>query len=127
MDILYISQTAESELAQYCENNLIAEVKADFTKNAIIITKDNNSRPSRWWVVTDYINDETIEFRKKISVILSFAAIGGFVQIGERMEQGDVNVLNMLRDSDKISEEDFDFFIEAFYNFSQGNGVRFTI
>lgn len=127
MDILYISQTAESELAQYCENNLIAEVKADFTKNAIIITKDNNSRPSRWWGVTDYINDETIEFRKKISVILSFAAIGGFVQIGERMEQGDVNVLNMLRDSDKISEEDFDFFIEAFYNFSQGNGVRFTI
>lgn len=70
---------------------------------------------------------QLLSSEKKISVILSFAAIGGFVQIGERMEQGDVNVLNMLRDSDKISEEDFDFFIEAFYNFSQGNGVRFTV
>ena len=127
MDILYISPTVASELGHYCESSLLIEVMEHFAKNAIIITKDNNSRPSRWWVVTDYINDETIEFRKKISVILSFAAIGGFVQIGERMEQGDVNVLNMLRDSDKISEEDFDFFIEAFYNFSQGNGVRFTI
>ena len=48
------------------------------------------------------------------------------MQIGERIEQGDVNVLNMLRDSDNISEEDYDFFIEAFYNFSQGNGVKFT-
>lgn len=39
---------------------------------------------------------------------------------------GDVEVLNMLRDTKNISDEDFDYFIDAFYNFSNGNGVKFT-
>lgn len=127
MDILYISPSTSQELTRYCDDNLIAEVTGHFAKNAKVMEKDNNTHPSRWWVVTDYITDETTEFRKKASVILSFAAIGGFVQIGDRIEQGDVNVLNMLRDTKNISDEDFDFFVDAFYNFSHGNGVKFTV
>ena len=127
MDILYLSEKASIELTQYCENDLILKVLEHFAMKAKIIPQDNGSRPSRWWIITDYLNDNTIDYRKKIAVILSFAAIGGFVQIGERIEHGDVNVLNMLRDIKKISETDFDYFITAFYNFSQGNGVKFSI
>lgn len=126
MDILYISPKVARELTNYCESNLLLEVTEHFSQNAKVIEKDNNSHPSRWWVITDYINDESIDYRKKMSVILSFAAIGGFVQIGDRMEQGDINVLNMLRDTNNISEVDFDYFVEAFYNFSHNNGVKFT-
>ena len=126
MDLLYISPRAAHELTNYCVSDLLIEVTEHFVKNAPIIAKDNNSRPSRWWVITDYIKDSTIERRKKLSVILSFAAIGGFVQIGDRMEQGDVNVLNMLRDTNNISEIDFNYFVDAFCNFSHGNGVKFT-
>ena len=127
MDILYISPKAGNDLTKYCESSLLIEVLEHFAKNAIIIAKDNNSHPSRWWVITDYINDETIDLRKKISVILAFAAIGGFVQIGDRIEQGNVNTLNMFRDGQYVSGEDYDFFIETFYNFSRGEGVKFSL
>lgn len=126
MDTLYISPSAEYELTKYCESNLLVEVMEHFAANAVIITRDSDSQPSRWWVITDYIKDNTIDCRKKLSVILSFAAIGGFVQIGDRMAVGDVNVLCMLKETSNISEENFDFFIDAFFNFSQGNGVKFS-
>ena len=127
MDILYITPSAAHELTKYCESELLIKVTEHFAKNAVIIAKDNNSRPSKWWDITDYIKDDSIAYRKKMSVILSFAAIGGFVTIGDMTKMGDVDVLNMLRDTKNISEEDFDYFIEAFYNFSQGNGVKFTL
>ncbi len=127
MDILYITPRAAHQLTAYCESNLLIEVTEHFAKNAVIIAKDNDSRPSKWWNITDYIKDNSIEYRKKMAVILSFAAIGGFVTIGDMTKMGDVEVLNMLRDTKNISEEDFDYFIEAFYNFSHGNGVKFTL
>jgi len=126
MDILYITPSAAHELTNYCESDLLIEVTEHFAKNAVIIAKDNNSRPSKWWDITDYIKDDSIAYRKKMAVILSFAAIGGFVTIGNMTKMGDVEVLNMLRDTKNISDEDFDYFIDAFYNFSKGNGVKFT-
>lgn len=126
MDILYISPQTARELTMYCESDLLIEVMGHFAQNAKVIEKDNETHPSRWWIVTDYISNQTIESRKKLAVILSFARIGGFVQIGERQELGDVNVLCMLRDLHYISDADFDYFVEAFFNFSQGNGVKFS-
>ena len=117
MDILYITPRAAHQLTAYCESNLLIEVTEHFAKNAVIIAKDNDSRPSKWWDITDYIKDDSIAYRNKMAVILSFAAIGGFVTIGNMTKMGDVEVLNMLRDTQNISEEDFDYFIEAFYNF----------
>ena len=126
MDLLYITPSSAHELTNYCESNLLNEVMEDFLKNAEIIVKDNNSNPSRWWIITDYITDDTIPYRKKMSVVLSFAAIGGFITIGDATKIGDVEVLNMLKETNNISEEDYDYFIEAFYNFSQGNGIKFA-
>ena len=126
MDILYITPSAAHELTNYCESDLLIEVTEHFARNALIIAKDNNSRPSKWWNITDYIKDDSIAFRKKMAVILSFAAIGGFVTIEDITRMGDVEVLNMLRDTKNISDEDFDYFINAFYNFSNGNGAKFT-
>ncbi len=127
MDILYITPRAAHQLTAYCESDLLIEVTEHFAKNAVIIAKDNDSKPSKWWNITDYINDDSIGCRKKLAVILSFAAIGGFVTIGDMTKMGDVEVLNMLKDTKNISEDDFDYFIEAFYNFSHGNGVKFTL
>lgn len=126
MDILYITPSAARELTNYCESDLLIEVTEHFAKNAVIIAKDNSSKPSKWWDITNYIKDDSIAYRKKISVILSFAAIGGFITIGNETKMGDVEVLNMLRDTKNISDEDFDFFVDAFYNFSKGIGVKFT-
>ena len=126
MDLLYITPSSAHELTDYCESNLLNEVMEDFLKNAEIIVKDNNSKPSMWWIITDYISDDTIPYRKKMSVVLSFAAIGGFITIGDVTKIGDVEVLNLLKETNNISEEDYDYFIEAFYNFSQGNGIKFA-
>lgn len=126
MDILYISPSAVYELAKYCEINLLVEVMKRFATNAsIIVTENNKNHPTRWWVITDYLKDDTIDCRKKLSVILSFAAIGGYVQIGDKMARGDVDVLFMLKETNNISEEDCEFFVEAFFNISSGMGFKF--
>ena len=127
MDILYISNEVSKKLAQYCDDNLLVKVIEHFAKNGKIVYKDNNGQPSRWWVVTDFIKDGTINQRQKVAVILSFAALDGFVQIEDRMERGNVNTLCMLKETGNISDEDFDFFVDAFFQFSNNNGVKFTI
>lgn len=126
MDILFISPKTGRELTQYCESELLIEVMEHFANNGNIVEKKDSEHPNRWWVITDFISNNTIDNRKKFSVILSFAAIGGFIQVGERKEFGDVNVLNMLKELYYISDNDYDFFVEAFYNFSQGKGVKFS-
>lgn len=126
MDVLYISPKTGTELTRYCESELLIEVMEHFANNGEVIEKNDGETPSRWWIITDYISNYTIDNRKKFSVILSFARIGGVVQIGDRQEVGDVNVLCMLKELYYISDNDFDYFIEAFCNFSQGNGVKFS-
>lgn len=125
MDILYLSPQASHELTQYCESELLLHVLEHFANNGKIVEKKNEEQPSRWWIITDYIYNGTINSRNKIAVILSLAAIGGVIQIYNRQETGDVNVLNMLKEFAYISDEDYDYFIEAFFNFSQGKGVKF--
>ena len=126
MDILYISPKTRTELLQFCESNLLITVLEHFSNNGNIIEKKDYEHPNRWWIITDYISNHTIESRKKLSVILSFAHIGGFVQIGERQEFGDVNVLCILRELHYISDVDFDYFVEAFFNFNRGNGMKLS-
>ena len=125
MDILYLSPQASHELTQYCENELILFVLEHFSINGKIIEKKDDEQPSRWWIITDYITNKTIDYRNKLSVILSLARIGGIIQINNRKEVGDVNVLCMLKELAYISEDDFDYFIDGFFNFSQGKGVKF--
>lgn len=125
MDILYISQQAKKDLEQYCNQELIDFVIDHFGKNDKIIEKKDNEKPSRWWVITDYISDNTIDSRKKLSVILSFGAIGGILQIDNRQCFGDVCVLNMLKELELISDEDFTYFVDAFFKFSKGDGEKF--
>ena len=126
MDILYISPYTKDKLLEVCETKLVEKVIDHFQQvGKIVETEDNFEPSSRSWIITDYVSNDTINSRNKIAVILSFARIGGIVQINNRQELGDVNVLCMLKDY--ISEEDFDYFVEAFYNFSRGNGVKFSL
>lgn len=125
MDILYLSPQASHELTQYCESELLLSVLEHFANNGKIVEMKNEEQPSRWWIITDYITNNTIDYRNKLSVILSLARIGGIIQINNRQEVGDVNVLSMLKELAYISEDDFNYFVEAFFNFSQGKVVKF--
>lgn len=125
MDILYLSPQASHELTQYCESELLLSVLEHFANNGKIVEMKNEEQPSRWWIITDYITNNTIDYRNKLSVILSLARIGGIIQINNRQEVGDVNVLSMLKELAYISEDDYNYFVEAFFNFSQGKVVKF--
>ena len=127
MDILYLSSQTSHEHTRYCEEELILQVLEHFALNAKIIEEQDKKRHSCLWIITDYITDNAINCRNKLSVILSFASNGGTVQINDRQEFGDVNVLCMLKELSYISEEDFDYFVEAFFRFSQGKGVKFSM
>ena len=127
MDILYLSDKAAQELTQYCESSLLKLVIEHFAINGKIIHKKNDEQPSRWWVITDYISNETINSKDKLAVILSLANIGGIIQIHDRQESGYKNVLNMLKEWAYISDNDFDYFEKAFSNISQGKGVKFSL
>lgn len=127
MDVFYLSPKASHALTQYCESELILHVLEDFAINGKIIETQDNEQPSRLWIITVYITNNTINYRNKLAVILSFARYAGTVQINNRQELGDVNVLCMLKELAYISEDDFDYFVEAFFKFSQGKGVKFSL
>ena len=127
MDVLYLSPQTSHELTRYCERGLILKVLEHFALDGKIIEQQDNEKPSRLWIITDYITNNTINCRNKLSVILSFASNGGTVQINCRQEFGDVNVLCMLKELAYISEENFNYFVDAFFKFSQGKGVKFSM
>ena len=126
MDILYISPQSINEITRYCKKELVISVINHFAQNGKIIENKNQTHPNRWWIITDYIKNSTIASRKKLSVILSLAAIGGIIQTGVRQETGDVNVLNMLHKLSYISESDYQYFIDSFYEISQGRDLKFS-
>lgn len=126
MDVLYISPQASKELTTYCESNLVTDVLQHFAEyGKTITTKEGYDKPSRLWIITDYVSNETIDRRKKLAVMLSFAAIGGVVQIQDKEVIGQTNLICMLKELCYISEDEFDYFVDAFFNFSNGNGVKF--
>lgn len=127
MDILYISQQAKKALGQYCDEELLNFVITHFVGNGNLIEMQDHNPTSCRWIITDYITNHTIDSRNKLSVILSMAATGVTIQIGDRQEFGDVNVLYMLKELYYITDEDFDYFVEAFCNFSRGEGVKFLM
>lgn len=132
MDTLFISNKTRKRLLKYCSEALITEVLEDFAKKGEIVVNDTFEKPVRgfltadYWVITDYIKDDTIEYRKKVAVILSFAATGAFIHLGDESALCDVNTLLMLKETGNISEEDFDYFVEAFFNFAMDEGVKFV-
>jgi hypothetical protein len=90
----------------------------------IIIKKDG---PSRWWIITDYIKNTSIEKFQKLAVILSFSAVAGIVQIGEFQSCGDTSILLLLKKLNLINEEESNMFAEFFYNIRQGKDVKFMV
>ena len=127
MDILYLTNQTKEELLKYCEQSLIDYVFNDFSLTGKIINNSDGEKTSRWWIITDYVTTNRIEAGKKFAVILSLAAIAGFVQIGDRCEHGNVNVICMFQQLGFISEEDFDYFTEHFFNYSQGKQEKFSL
>lgn len=127
MDTLFISPKTEQELSKYCESNLLITVFDYFKNKGKVISKNDNETPSRWWIITDFLNNKGINNRNKYAVILSMGAIGGVIQIGEQQLTGDVKILCFLKEHNYIEAEDFEYFIDAFYLFSKGQGLKFNL
>lgn len=126
-DILYISNEIKECLLEYCTEDLLNFVFEDFGRNHEIVERDERP-PMATWVIDNYINEHPINDRKKIlAVILSFAAIHGVVQLRGNNYQGDAVLLSALRDNGLISEEEEEFFIASFFDFSQGRNIKFTL
>lgn len=74
MDTLFISNETQKSLLEYCSEELITEVLGHFAKKGEIVVNDTFEKPIRgfltadYWVITDYIKDDTIEYRKKATV-----------------------------------------------------------
>ena len=126
-EILYISTSQIKSVLDYCEIDLLLQILEDFHKEHPIVFRESRP-PLATWVISAYIDRIPIEERRNfLSVLLSFAAVNGIIQYKEVNYQGDVNLLKALSDNGDISNSDFEYFNQAFYNFSQGKGERFKL
>jgi hypothetical protein len=129
MDILYISSKAREYLLQYCDEELVNYVFADFQKIGKIVDKEEGDEPYRLWIITDYIKRNDIDVRKKLAVILSMAS-SGFVQVGETKVFGGVPLMLLLHKLGYLSDEDDFYFSDYFANHSiqvHGLDEKFTM
>jgi len=127
-DILYITEKTKNELLQYCEEDLVNSVFEDFSRNRKIIVKKKDETPSRYWIITNYINANTkISKKCKLAVILSMSAIGGFIQIGEERVIGWENALHLMKKMSLVDDSEMGYFIGAFSKLTQGQRVIFTL
>lgn len=128
MDILYITTETKQQMLKYCEQELIDFVFDDFIEQGgKIITKEDNQLPSRWWIITDYINSTSIEKMQKLAVVLSFSAVAVVIQIEYYKSYGDVAILQLLTNLNIINEKESEIFTKFFYNIRQGNKCKFSI
>ena len=126
-DILYITEQTIKDLYKLCEINLVSSVLNHFHQNGGIIIKKDNEKPSRFWDITNYITNNVLKERHKLSVILSFAYIGGFIQINEQKALGYENVLRMLKEMFYLSDEEHEYFLDKYSSLKRGEKVKFTL
>lgn len=127
-DALYVTEKEKECMLKYCEIDLIENVIEQFSHFGEIVVREEGERPSRFWVVSYFINNHTFIDRQKLAVILSFAAANaGIVQINEHFAMGDMPVLFMLKKLNLITEDDYYYFVDSFFFLSQGNGVKFKL
>ena len=56
-------------MCEYCSQELIDWVFNDFiNQGGKIIYEENGKKPSRWWIITDYVNNTTIDKIKKLAL-----------------------------------------------------------
>jgi len=127
-DILYITEQTKNELLQYCEEELVDSVFENFSRNGKIIYKKKDETPSRYWIITNYINANTkISKKCKLAVILSMSAIGGVIQIGEERVTSWEKVLQFMKNMNLIDASELGYFFDAFSKLTQDRGVIFTL
>lgn len=105
MDVLYITQEVEDRIKEFCSDELVAYVFNDFKKNAAIIRQNDTQKPSKIWVVSDYINNHSINIIPKMNVILSFIESGGIIQIDGISYFDTSNPLAIVRQRKLINDE----------------------
>ena len=69
----------------------------DFSKYAVIVKKEENHHPSRIWVISDYIRNNSIDIINKMNVVLSFIHSGGIIKIDENTYLDSSNPLSVVK------------------------------
>ncbi len=126
-DILYITEFTIRKMYELCDVDLVKKTLCHFHQVGEIVIKNDNEKPSKWWIITNYITNNTIEERHLLSVILSFAHVGGYIQINERIELGYEKVLEMLKGMYYISDYEYDYFLEIYSKLKNGEKIKFTL
>lgn len=119
--VLNITKDHLSDIEEYCEKTLIEEIFEDFSKIGKIIVSEQLELSKRVWDISHYVIPNTLCDRRKLAVILSYAGLGT-IKFENWENWGDTNVIIKLHNLGCISDEDFDYFCEKFYNFSTQSG-----
>lgn len=128
MDILYITNEVESKMKLFCADELLQAVFDDFSKNAEIIKKEEVQKPSKMWIVSDYINNNSIDIINKMNVILSFIACGGIVQIDNIPYLDVSNPLAIIKQKGLINDVQLETLNDPwFYYYSLKKQPHFTL
>lgn len=105
-----------NSIEKYCEKSLIEEIFEDFSKIGQIIVSEQLEVSERVWDISHYVTPNTLCDKRKLAVILSYAWLG-IVKFENWENLGTTNAIIELHSLGCMSDDDFDYFVEKFYNF----------
>lgn len=118
---LNITRKQLSNIEECCEKSLIEEILEDFCQNGQIIVSEQLEIGERVWDISHYVTPNTLCDKRKLAVILSYADYG-YVKYENWKNWGTTNAIIELYKLGCMSDDDFDYFVEKFYNFCNQSG-----
>lgn len=117
-DIIYISDELIMKIKEYCSDVLLSEVFESFEKNAPVVVKKDGERPSKFWSLTQFIVDDTIDIMNKLNVILSFIQSGGIIEYQDKKYFDIVNIVAILKQQGIINDDQLSKLMEPWFQFN---------
>lgn len=127
MDVLYITQEVEDRIKEFCSGESVAYVFDGFKKNDTTNRKNDTQNPSRIWVVSDYINNHSINIIPKMNVILSFIVSGGMMQIDGISYFNTSNPLAVVRQRNLINDKQLEILNNPWFYYHYKTPPHFTL
>lgn len=117
-DIIYISDVLILKIKEYCSDALLSEVFESFGKNAPVVVKKDGESPSKFWSLTQFIADDTIDIMNKLNVILSFIQSGGIIEYQDKKYFDIVNIAAILKQQGIINDYQLSKLMEPWFQFN---------
>ena len=122
-DIIYISDELILKIKEYCSDRLLSEVFESFEKNATVVVKKDGETPSKFWSLTRFIADDTIDIMNKLNVILSFIQSGGTIEYQDKKYFDIVNIVAILKQQGLINDDQLSKLMEPWFQFNMNGQI----